>query len=150
MATAWPWCWPRRRCAITGLLLIVTPDSQEAEKLQQQLRFFCAELSDDILCFPDWETLPYDSFSPHQDIISERLLTLQRLPTLRRGILLVPVATLLQRLPPQAFLDQYSLVLNSGDQLDLDSMRLRLEKAGYRCVSQVHGTWRIRDTRFVT
>jgi transcription-repair coupling factor (superfamily II helicase) len=131
-----------------GPLLIVTPDSQEAEKLQQQLRFFCAALSEDILCFPDWETLPYDSCSPHQDIISERLLTLQRLPTLRRGILLVPVATLLQRLPPQSFLDQYSLVLNSGEQLDLDSMRVRLEKAGYRCVSQVmeHGEFAIRGS----
>ncbi len=131
-----------------GPLLIVTPDSQEAEKLQQQLRFFCAGLSDDILCFPDWETLPYDSFSPHQDIISERLLTLQRLPDLRRGVLLVPVATLLQRLPPRSFLDQYSLVLNSGEQLDLDSMRVRLEKAGYRCVSQVmeHGEFAIRGS----
>ena len=131
-----------------GPLLIVTPDSQEAEKLQRQLRFFCAGLSDDILCFPDWETLPYDSFSPHQDIISERLLTLQRLPDLRRGVLLVPVATLLQRLPPRSFLDQYSLVLNSGEQLDLDSMRVRLEKAGYRCVSQVmeHGEFALRGS----
>ncbi len=131
-----------------GPILVVTPDSQEAEKLQQQLRFFCADLHDDILCFPDWETLPYDSFSPHQDIISERLLTLQRLPDLRKGILLVPVATLLQRLPPQSFLDQYSLALNQGELLDLDKMRSRLEKAGYQCVSQVmeHGEFAIRGS----
>ena len=89
----------------TGLLLVVTPDSQDAERLQRQLRFFCDNRSLDILCFPDWETLPYDRFSPHQDIISERLLTLQRLPGLRQGILLVPVATLLQRLPGHDFID---------------------------------------------
>ncbi|VAW82933.1 Transcription-repair coupling factor, partial [hydrothermal vent metagenome] len=98
-----------------GLLLVITPDSQTAEQLQAQLRFFCDDTSLDILCFPDWETLPYDTFSPHQDIISERLETLCRLPTLKRGVLLVPVATLLQRLPPKSFLDQYSLVLDSGD-----------------------------------
>uniref|UniRef100_UPI00241E05FB transcription-repair coupling factor n=1 Tax=Ectopseudomonas oleovorans TaxID=301 RepID=UPI00241E05FB len=101
-----------------------------------------------ILCFPDWETLPYDSFSPHQDIISERLQTLHRLPHLKKGILLVPVATLLQRLPPPGFLDQYSLMLDTGSTLDLDAMRGRLEKAGYRCVSTVmeHGEFAVRGS----
>ncbi len=129
-----------------GLLLVITPDSQSAEQLQARLRFFCHDESLDILCFPDWETLPYDAFSPHQDIISERLETLCRLPTLKRGVLLVPVATLLQRLPPKSFLDQYSLVLDCGDTLDLDSMRKRLETAGYRCVEQVmeHGEFAVR------
>ncbi|VAW72763.1 Transcription-repair coupling factor, partial [hydrothermal vent metagenome] len=72
--------------------------------------------------------------------------TLCRLPTLKRGVLLVPVATLLQRLPPKSFLDQYSLVLDSGDTLDLDAMRKRLETAGYRCVAQVmeHGEFAVR------
>ena len=131
-----------------GVLVIVTPDSQQAERLQQQLRFFCADQTLDILCFPDWETLPYDSFSPHQDIISERLQTLHRLPELKKGILLVPVATLLQRLPPPDFLDQYSLMLDTGSTLDLDAMRGRLEKAGYRCVSQVmeHGEFAVRGS----
>jgi len=131
-----------------GLLVIVTPDSQEAEQLQRQLGFFCTDQTLDILCFPDWETLPYDSFSPHQDIISERLETLHRLPTFRKGILLVPVATLLQRLPSPEFLDRYSLILNTGDTLNLDAMRGRLEKAGYRCVSQVmeHGEFAVRGS----
>ena len=131
-----------------GVLVIMTADSQQAERLQQQLRFFCADQTLDILCFPDWETLPYDSFSPHQDIISERLQTLQRLPGLREGILLVPVATLLQRLPPPGFLDQYSLMLDTGSTLNLDAMRGRLEKAGYRCVSQVmeHGEFAVRGS----
>ncbi len=131
-----------------GLLLIVTPDSQEAEQLQRQISFFCTSQALDTLCFPDWETLPYDRFSPHQDIISERLETLHRLPTFNKGILLVPVATLLQRLPPPEFLDRYSLILNSGDTLNLDAMRGRLEKAGYRCVSQVmeHGEFAVRGS----
>lgn len=131
-----------------GLLLIVTPDSQEAEQLQRQIGFFCSDRSQEILCFPDWETLPYDRFSPHQDIISERLETLHRLPTLRKGILLVPVATLLQRLPTPEFLDRYSLILNTDDRLNLDDMRGRLEKAGYRCVSQVmeHGEFAVRGS----
>ncbi len=131
-----------------GVLVIITPDSQQAERLQEQLKFFCDDRTLDILCFPDWETLPYDSFSPHQDIISQRLETLHRLPGLQKGILLVPVATLLQRLPPREFLDQYSLVLDTGDTLVLDAMRGRLEKAGYRCVSQVmeHGEFAVRGS----
>ncbi len=131
-----------------GLMVVVTPDSQEAEQLQQKLAFFCGERALDTLCFPDWETLPYDRFSPHQDIISERLETLYRLPRLGKGILLVPVATLLQRLPPPAFLDQYSLLLDTGSTLDLDAMRRRLERAGYRCVAQVleHGEFAVRGS----
>jgi transcription-repair coupling factor (superfamily II helicase) len=131
-----------------GLLLIVTPDSQDAERLQQQLQFFCADRTLQILCFPDWETLPYDRFSPHQDIISQRLQTLQGLPSLHTGVLLVPVATLLQRLPPRDFLDQYGLLLDRGQRLDLDDMRARLEKAGYQCVAQVmeHGEFAVRGS----
>jgi len=131
-----------------GLLLIVTVDSQDAERLQEQLRFFCSEPAVDVLCFSDWETLPYDSFSPHQDIISQRLETLHRLPSLKKGALLVPVATLLQRLPPRDFLDRYSLLLDRGERLDLDGTRARLEKAGYRCVAQVmeHGEFAVRGS----
>jgi transcription-repair coupling factor (superfamily II helicase) len=138
----------RAAAAHQGLLLIVTPDSQSAERLQQQLRFFCSDRDLDILCFPDWETLPYDPFSPHQDIISQRLQTLHQLPMLDRGVLLVPVATLLQRLPPRDFLDRYSLVLDQGQRLNLDQMRARLEKAGYQCVPQVmeHGEFAVRGS----
>ncbi len=103
-----------------------------------------------ILTFPDWETLPYDVFSPLPELVSERLATLYRLPGLRRGVLVVPVATLLQRLPPRTYLDGHSLVLEVGDALDLDATRRRLEQAGYQCVSQViaHGEFAVRGSLF--
>ena len=131
-----------------GPVLVVATDSQAAEQLQEQLRFFTADADMPVFSFPDWETLPYDSFSPHQDIVSERLEALYHLPSLQQGIVLVPVATLLQRLPPRSYLDQHSLVLDTSASLDLDAMRHRLEKAGYRCVSQVveHGEYAVRGS----
>ena len=98
--------------------------------------------------FPDWETLPYDVFSPHQDIISERLATLGRLASLGRGVLIVPVTTLMVRIGPREYLDANSLALGEGDTLDLTDMRRRLELAGYRYVSQVmeHGEFAVRGS----
>ncbi len=119
-----------------GLVLAIVPDSQTALRLEMELRFFSGG-GLDILAFPDWETLPYDSFSPHQDILSQRLATLYRLPQRRRGVLVVPVATLMQRLAPRDYLDRYALLLGVGERLDLDAFRQRLEAAGYVCVSQV-------------
>ncbi|MDG4585068.1 MAG: transcription-repair coupling factor, partial [Candidatus Competibacter sp.] len=119
-----------------GLVLAIAPDSQTALRLETELRVFGgAEL--DILAFPDWETLPYDLFSPHQDIVSQRLATLYRLPQRRRGVLVVPVATLMQRLAPRGYLDGHALLLKVGERVDLESFRQRLEAAGYVCVSQV-------------
>ncbi len=131
-----------------GLVLVITPDSQTALALAAELQFFTRGGESDILLFPDWETLPYDVFSPHQDIVSQRLATLYRLPAQTRGILLVPVATLLQRLPPRSYLDQQMLLLNVGERLDPHSMRQRLEGAGYSCVSQVmeHGEFAVRGS----
>ncbi|WP_286807429.1 hypothetical protein, partial [Marinimicrobium sp. UBA4209] len=93
-----------------------------------------------------WETLPYDTISPHQDIISERLRTLYRLPGTRQGILVVPVTSILQRLMPQSYLLSNSLLLEPGERLDLDALRSRLEKAGYHCVDTVyeHGEFAVR------
>lgn len=71
--------------------LLLTADSQAADRLEQELRFFAPDLP--VLPFPDWETLPYDLFSPHQDIISQRIASLYRLPELSHGILVVPVTT---------------------------------------------------------
>ena len=116
--------------------LLLTSDSQSAERIEQELRFFAPDLP--VLHFPDWETLPYDVFSPHQDIISQRIATLYRLPEVRRGVLVVPIATALQRLAPTRFLLGTSLVLDSGQKLDVEQMRARLEASGYRCVDTVY------------
>ena len=128
-----------------GLLLVITRDTQTALQLEQEIPFF-ADGSVDILSFPDWETLPYDSFSPHQDIISQRLSTLYRLPQIKRGILIVPVSTLLHRIAPPQFLAGHSLVLDVGQTFELDKIRRLLEQAGYRCVDTVyeHGEFAIR------
>lgn len=119
-----------------GLVLVIAPDSQTAARLNTELRIFGGpEL--ELLAFPDWETLAYDGFSPHQDILSQRLATLYRLPQRRRGVLVAPVATLMQRLAPRDYLDRYALLLQIGERLDLASFRQRLEAASYLCVSQV-------------
>ena len=124
--------------------LLVTADSQSAERLQEELAFFAPELP--VLHFPDWETLPYDLFSPHQDIVSQRISALYQLPELSHGVLVVPITTALHRLAPKRFLLGSSLVLDVGQKLDVEQMRLRLEAAGYRCVDTVyeHGEFAVR------
>ncbi|MGG6261513.1 transcription-repair coupling factor [Stutzerimonas stutzeri] len=124
--------------------LLLTADSQSAERLQEELAFFAPELP--VLHFPDWETLPYDLFSPHQDIVSQRIATLYQLPELSHGVLVVPITTALHRLAPKRFLLGSSLVLDVGQKLDVEQMRLRLEAAGYRCVDTVyeHGELAVR------
>ncbi|MDH2240998.1 transcription-repair coupling factor [Pseudomonas sp. GD03909] len=124
--------------------LLVTADSQSAEGLQEELAFFAPELP--VLHFPDWETLPYDLFSPHQDIVSQRISALYQLPELSHGVLVVPITTALHRLAPKRFLLGSSLVLDVGQKLDVEQMRLRLEAAGYRCVDTVyeHGEFAVR------
>ena len=101
-----------------------------------------------LLRFPDWETLPYDPISPHQDIVSERLATLHALPGTERGVLVLSATTLMGRLPPRGFVEGNSLLLAVGDRLDLDAARGRLELGGYRCVSQVmeHGEFAVRGS----
>ena len=124
--------------------LLLTADSQSAERLQEELSFFAPELP--VLHFPDWETLPYDVFSPHQDIISQRIAALYRLPELKHGVLVVPITTALHRLAPKRFLLGSSLVMQVGQQLDVNQMRGNLEAAGYRCVDTVyeHGEFAVR------
>jgi len=130
-----------------GLALVIAPDSQTALRLEAELRIF-GGANLEILAFPDWETLPYDGFSPHQDILSQRLAALYQLPQRRQGILVAPVATLMQRLAPRDYLDRYALLLTVGEQLALDPFRQRLEAAGYNCVSQVveHGEFAVRGS----
>ncbi|MGH8041033.1 MAG: transcription-repair coupling factor [Rudaea sp.] len=122
--------------AHTGIVVAVMRDTHAAHALEADLRIFAgADL--EVLHFPDWETLPYDLFAPHPQIVSQRIATLYRLPAATRGVLVVPAATLMQRLAPRHFVAGSSLVLERGQRLELASEQLRLQAAGYRNVPQV-------------
>ncbi len=118
------------------LWVVIEADSRSAERRRAELGFF-APTGLPLLSLPDWEVLPYDVFSPHPDITSERLLALAELPQARRGVLIVSVDTLLQRLPPKPYVAGRSFSLAVGDTLALDAFKLRLTEAGYCSVSQV-------------
>ncbi|WP_291224462.1 transcription-repair coupling factor [Dokdonella sp.] len=122
--------------AQNGPLVVVCRDTHEANALEAELTVFRTPTLD-ILPFPDWETLPYDLFSPHAEIISQRIATLYRLPSLEHGVLLVPVATLMQRLAPRSYLGASSLMLELRQKLDLAAEQRRLSASGYRNVPQV-------------
>jgi transcription-repair coupling factor (superfamily II helicase) len=134
---------------LPGPLLVLTRDAATAAQLEEELRFF-APASLPILPFPGYETLPYDQFSPHPDIISHRLRSLARLPALRSGIVIADLPTTLQRLPPRAFIDGHALSLKVGEELDLEEFRLRLTAAGYASMPQVGepGEFAIRGSLF--
>ena len=134
----------------SGPVLVITADMASAQRLEYSLRFYMAERDISILQFPDWETLPYDRFSPHQDIISERLTTLSRLPDLTQGILIAPIQTLMHRIAPKSYLDAFCLSFTLEQKFNLDEMRLRLESSGYNCVSSVmeHGEFAVRGSLF--
>ncbi|KQZ56043.1 MULTISPECIES: transcription-repair coupling factor [unclassified Lysobacter] len=124
--------------AHAGPVLAIARDNHAAHQLESDLRTL---LGDDdtipVLPFPDWETLPYDQFSPHPDIVSQRLSALHRLPSLQHGIVVVPVQTVLQRLAPLKHVVGGSFDVRVGQRLDLDAEKRRLESAGYRNVPQV-------------
>jgi transcription-repair coupling factor (superfamily II helicase) len=118
-----------------GLLVAVTRDTQRAHALEDELRIFAGGLP--VLHFPDWETLPYDVFSPHPEIVSQRIATLYQLPSVERGVLVVPMATLMQRIAPRSHITGSGLMLKKGQKFDLSAEQRRLEAAGYRNVPQV-------------
>jgi len=123
-------------------VIIMTADSLSASRLTEELRFYLNDREiNNLLSFPDWETLPYDLISPYQDIISERLATLTSLPTLKKGILIVPVTTLMHRLMPREYLLSHSLILKNGQQLNVNAFRKQLIENGYIFSTQVieHG-----------
>ncbi len=128
-------------------ILLLTHDTPSALKLEQELQSLSQDGDALSIClFPDWETLPYDTFSPHQDIISQRLATLYQLSRMKKGIVIVPVTTLAQRLAPKKYIEANSLVIKKGDKKDLHQLRQDLEASGYRCVDQVmeHGEFSAR------
>ncbi|MEO8803471.1 MAG: transcription-repair coupling factor [Rudaea sp.] len=119
-----------------GIVVAVARDTQNAHQLESDLRIFAGR-DLDVLHFPDWETLPYDLFPPHPRIVSQRIATLYRLPSVSSGVLVVPIATLMQRLAPRSFIGGSSLILQRKQLLDLHSEQLRLQNFGYRAVPQV-------------
>jgi transcription-repair coupling factor (superfamily II helicase) len=123
-----------QRCA--GLVVAVTANEQHAYRLEEELRFFVGG-SLPVTHFPDTETLPYDPFSPHQEILSDRLAALHRVPQQSRGVLLLTAGSLLARLPPRAWLDGRALMLKRGEKLEPQAFRSRLVAAGYQSVSEV-------------
>jgi transcription-repair coupling factor (superfamily II helicase) len=134
-------------CAVGQLLVVITSDTSASHALERELPFFL-DRPCEILVFPDWETLPYDNFSPHQDIVSERLSTLYRLPELTEGILIVPVPTVMHRLAPTEYIAGSSLVLQVGQTLDVDRFRGKLQRNGYLNVETVyeHGEFALRGS----
>ncbi|WP_131751004.1 transcription-repair coupling factor [Legionella erythra] len=131
-----------------GIQLIITPDNLTAAQLLAELQFFYQGIDHppELLIFPDWETLPYDQFSPHQDIISERLLTLSRIGKATHALIITSVNTLMHRLCPPQFLHQHAFVLKEGQTLNTEQFRQQLQQAGYHCVNKVleHGEYAVR------
>ncbi len=134
----------RKEKAEGRLLAVFCADAQDARRLQDEIGFFAPELA--ALMFPDWETLPYDAFSPHQDLISERLATLWRIlnrkakgsgPDEGADVLLIPASTALYKLAPPAFLAAYTFAFEVGQTLDESALKQQLTMAGYNHVGQV-------------
>ena len=111
MRCCWPG-WPSARRRPAALTAIVTADANDAQRLLDELAFFAPELR--CALFPDWETLPYDSFSPHQDLISERLATLWRILQREADVVLVPATTALYRLAPPSLPGRLHLPLQGA------------------------------------
>jgi transcription-repair coupling factor (superfamily II helicase) len=116
-------------------LIVLTADPLEAQRLAEEVHLFAPDLR--VRQLPDWETLPYDAFSPHQDLISERLRTLHALMQHTVDVLTVPVTTALYRIAPPAFLAAYTFSFKQGDKLDEAALRAQLTLANYTHVTQV-------------
>ena len=116
-------------------LAIITANAFDAQRLLEEIPWFEPGLVVNLL--PDWETLPYDHFSPHPDLISERLLTLYQISQNNCDVVIVPAATALIKLPPMAYLAANSFMLKKGQKLDVEALRQQCAEAGYHHVSQV-------------
>ena len=118
-----------------SLLAVVAANPLEAQRLAEEIAWFQPDLRVHLL--PDWETLPYDSFSPHQDLISERLATLYAVSRNECDVLIAAASTAVTRLPPPAFLAGHTFFMKKGERLDLGKLRAQLTVAGYQHVTQV-------------
>jgi transcription-repair coupling factor (superfamily II helicase) len=131
-----------------GLSILITETAREASAQSRALAFFSAEQDFPILNFPDWETLPYDIFSPHQDIVSARLKTLSNLPNAQHALLIVPLPTLMHRLAPTDFIASRTFSYQVGELLDREELQQQLSRAGYNRVETVyeHGEYAFRGS----
>ncbi len=132
---------------IDAPLLILADDPRHANQFESEIGFFAGDAVD-VRHFVEWETLPWDSFSPHQDIISERLAALSALPDMRSGIIIASAPVLLQRLPPVDYVAARSLSLRSGQTLPRASFIDSLTASGYLRVPQTseHGEFSVRGS----
>ncbi len=131
-----------------GPVVVIVEDVTHADTLTREIDFYRDD-KQKILHLPDWETLPYDIFSPHQDIIAERLTTLHALQKIRNNdILIIPLSTLAQRLAPRSYIQGNVLSLKTGQTLDSGEFRRNLESSGYTNVSEVieHGEFAVRGS----
>ena len=128
-----------REKAANKCTAIITSDASDAQRLLEEMAFFAPSLR--CVMFPDWETLPYDTFSPHQDLISERLATLWRISQHDKDtgadVVIVPATTALYRLAPPSFLAAYTFHFKVRQQLDEARLKAQLTLAGYSHVTQV-------------
>src|SRR5690349_6070927 len=122
------------------MLAVVVAQAGDAQRLLTEIPWFRSDDAEDALrchLLPDWETLPYDTFSPHQDLVSERLATLHEISGGQCDVLLVPATTALLRMAPPAFLAAYTFFFRQGEKLDEARLRSQLTLAGYTHVTQV-------------
>lgn len=117
------------------LSAVVCADALAAQRLAAEIAWFAPGLK--IAVLPDWETLPYDHFSPHQDLVSERLATLYRMSRGDCDVVIVAATTALYRLAPPSYLAAFTFFIEQGEMLDVDRLRSQLALAGYQHVTQV-------------
>jgi len=116
-------------------LAVIAATALDAQRLVEEIAWFAPDLR--VCLLPDWETLPYDQFSPHQDLVSERLATLYRIQRGDFDVAVVPAPTALVRLCPPAYIAAHTFLLNTGEKLDLEKLKTQLVTAGYEHVTQV-------------
>ncbi len=128
-----------------GITAIIANDAQQANEIKRLLKSVLSD-STPILHLPSWETLPYDHFSPHRDIVSDRMTTLNQLQQLTQGVLITDIATAMTRLVPTDYLAQHVFSMRLGDKIDSSTFTQRLSQTGYRHASQVyeHGDFCVR------
>ena len=137
-----------RAISYSGISLVITATTAEASTLRTAISFFLQDSNIETKVFPDWETLPYDIFSPHQDIISDRIQILSELPTLTQAVLVLPLPSLLHQLPPTDFLASRLFDYQVDETLDRDKLHNQLTRAGYHRVETVyeHGEYAFRGS----